>query len=140
MKIVRIAGLAIALCVASASIAAAQGRDSTLRPDSARQGGRRGGMMGPNLLEGITLTDAQQAQVRAIREKYAPQRTEIMQALRSTGMPPDSATRAKLQGITEAQTADVRAILTADQAKILDKNVVDQRARMRPPPPPPPSN
>jgi Spy/CpxP family protein refolding chaperone len=97
--------------------------------------------MGPNLLEGITLTDAQQAQVKAIREKYAPQRQEIMTALRSTGMPPDSATRAKLQGITEAQTADIRAILTADQQKILDKNVVDARDRMaKRQPPPPPAN
>jgi Spy/CpxP family protein refolding chaperone len=93
--------------------------------------------MGPNLLEGITLTDAQTAQVKAIREKYAPQRMEIMTALRSSGMPPDSATRAKIQGITDAQTADIRAILTAEQQKVLDKNVVDARdrmAKMRPPP------
>lgn len=122
--------MAIALCAASASIASAQ------RPDSAPPGGRRGGM-GPNLLEGITLTDAQTAQVKAIREKYAPQRMEIMTALRSSGMPPDSATRAKIQGITDAQTADIRAILTAEQQKVLDKNVVDARdrmAKMRPPP------
>lgn len=129
MRIARIASMAIALCVASASVAVAQ------RPDSAPPGARRGGM-GPNLLEGITLTDAQQAQVRAIREKYAPQRTEIMQALRSSGMPPDSATMAKMRGITEAQTTDIRAILTADQQKILDKNVVDERERMKKRPPP----
>ena len=112
--------MALALCAASASIAAAQ------RPDSA---GRRA--QGPNLLEGITLTDAQQAQVRAIREKYAPQRMEIMQAVRSSGMPPDSATRARLQGITDAQTADIRAILTAEQQKVLDENVVRARERAR---------
>jgi len=133
MKIVRIAGLAIALCVASASMAAAQGR-----PDSAPPGGRRGGgMMGGRLLDGITLTDAQQAQVKAIREKYAPQRMEIMTAIRTSGVRPDSATRAKLQGITDAQTSEIRAILTADQQKVLDKNVVDERARMAKLPPPP---
>jgi Spy/CpxP family protein refolding chaperone len=128
MKIVRIAGLAIALCAASASLAVAQGR-----PDSA--GGRRG-PMGGRLLDGITLTDAQQAQVKAIREKYAPQRTEIMSAVQATGMRPDSATMAKLQGISDAQTAEIRAILTPDQQKILDKNIVDdreRRAKMRPP-------
>ncbi len=130
MRIVRIASMAIALCVASASIAAAQ------RPDSGPPGGRRGGRMGPDLLAGITLTDAQQAQVRAIREKYAPQRTEIMQAVRTSGMPPDSATMAKMRGITEAQTADIRAILTADQRKVLDKNVADERERMEKRPPP----
>lgn len=128
MRIARIAMMAVALCAASASVAVAQ------RPDSGSQGGRR---MGPNLLEGITLTDAQQAQVKAIREKYAPQRTEIMTALRSSGMAPDSATRAKLQGITDAQTADIRAILTADQQKVLDKNVVEMRERMAKRQPPP---
>jgi len=116
--------MAIAFCAASASIAAAQ------RPDTATPGGRRGGMMGPNLLAGITLTDAQQAQVQAIREKYAPQRMEIMQAVRTSGMPPDSATRARMMGITEAQTGDIRAILTADQQKVLDKNVVEERERI----------
>jgi Spy/CpxP family protein refolding chaperone len=121
MRIARIAMMAFALCAASASIAGAQ------RPDSASQGGRR---MGPNLLEGITLTDAQQAQVKAIRDKYAPQRLEIRNALRSAGVAPDSATRAKMQGITDAETADIRAVLTAEQQKILDKNVVDMRERM----------
>ncbi len=129
MRIARIAMMAIALCAASASIASAQ------RPDSTPPGGRRAGM-GANLLEGITLTDVQQAQVKAIREKYAPQRMEIMTALRTTGMPPDSATRARLQGITDAQTIDIRAVLTAEQQQILDKNVVEARERMKRQPPP----
>lgn len=128
MRIARIAMMAIAFCAASASIASAQ------RPDSASQGGRR---MGPNLLEGITLTDQQQAQVTAIREKYAPQRMAIMATLRSTGVAPDSTTRAKLQGITDAQTADIRVVLTAEQQQILDKNVVQARERMAKRPPPP---
>ncbi len=129
MRIARIAMMAIALCATSASIASAQ------RPDSTPPSGRRPGM-GANLLEGITLTDVQQAQVKAIREKYAPQRMEIMTALRTTGMPPDSATRAKLQGITDAQTIDIRAVLTAEQQQILDKNVVEARERMKRQPPP----
>ena len=120
--------MAIAFCAVSASIASAQ------RPDSASQGGRR---MGPNLLEGITLTDQQQAQVTAIREKYAPQRMAIVNALRSAGVPADSATRAKLQGITDAQTADIRVVLTAEQQQILDKNVVEMRQRMAKRQPPP---
>ena len=124
MRIVRVAAMATVFCAASASIAGAQ------HPYTAPVSGRRSEMMGGNLLEGITLTDAQKAQVRAIREKYAPQRAEVMQVVRSSGMPPDSATRAKMMGITEAQTADIRAILTADQQKILDKNVVEARERM----------
>jgi Spy/CpxP family protein refolding chaperone len=135
MKIVRIAGLAIALCVASASIAAAQGR-----PDSAPPGGRRGGMMGGRLLDGITLTDAQQTQLKVIREKYMPKMQAFRDSLMSTGAPPDSASRAKMMTMNAAYSAEVRAILTADQQAIYDKNVADQAARMRRPPPPPPSN
>ena len=131
MRIASIATMAIALCAASASIASAQGTEG------GPPGGRRGGMMGPNLLEGITLTDAQQVQIKTIREKYAPKRMEMMQAMRSSGMPPDSATRAQMQAITDAQTADIRAVLTADQQKILDKNIAEdkeRRANRRPPP------
>ena len=130
MKIVRIAGLAIALCAASASLAAAQGR-----PDSAPPGGRRGGMMGGRLLDGITLTDAQQAQLKAIREKYMPQMTALRDSLMSTGAPPDSAARAKMSGINTAYNEEVRAILTVDQRAIFDKNQAAAKARMRPPPP-----
>src|SRR6266498_3994890 len=77
MKIVRIASMAIALCVASASLAAAQGR-----PDSAPP---RRGPMGGRLLDGITLSDAQQAQMKVIREKYMPKMTELRQAAMATG-------------------------------------------------------
>src|SRR6476469_1788580 len=85
MRIARIASLAIALCVASASVAVAQ------RPDSAPPGGRRGGGMGGRRLEGITLTDAQQVQVKTIREKYAPKMMELRDKMQSAGMTrPDS--------------------------------------------------
>jgi len=130
MKIVRIAGLAIALCAASASLAAAQGR-----PDSAPPGGRRGGM-GQMLLNGITLTDAQQAQLKTIREKHMPAISAYRDSLRSTGAPPDDAARAKMAAMNDAYVAEVRAILTADQQAILDKNIADAKARMRAGPPP----
>ncbi len=133
MKLVRIASMAIALCVASASIAAAQGR-----PDSAPQGQRRG-MMGGRLLDGITLSDSQQAQMKVIREKYMPKLQEIRQAVMATGAPPDSATHAKTMEITASYNAEIRAILTPDQQKVFDKNVADEkerRAKMGPPPPP----
>ena len=69
MRIARIAMMAIAFCAGTASIASAQ------RPDSATQGGRR---MGPNLLEGITLTEQQQAQVKAIMAKEKPAFQSLM--------------------------------------------------------------
>lgn len=131
MRIARIASMAIALCVASASVAVAQ------RPDSGPPGGRRGGMMGGRRLEGITLTDAQQVQVKTIREKYAPKMMELMQAARASGMPPDSATRAQMMAINDAQTADIRLILTPEQRVILDKNLADEKERMKNRQPPP---
>lgn len=123
MRIVRIATMAIALYAVAVSTASAQ------RPDGSN-GGRRGGMMGGRLLDGITLTGAQQVQVKSIREKYAPKMMELMQAARSSGMPPDSATRAQMRAITEAQINDIRLILTPDQQKVLDKNIAEEKERM----------
>jgi len=123
--------MAIAFCAASISLAGAQ------RPDSAPPMARRGGMMGGRLLEGITLTDAQQVQVKVIREKYAPTMMELMESVRSNGAPPDSATNAKMRAVRDAQLSDIRLILTADQQKILDANIAaekERRAKMQPPP------
>jgi Spy/CpxP family protein refolding chaperone len=130
MKIVRIAGLAIALCAASASLAAAQGR-----PDSAPPGGRRGGMMGGRMLDGITLTDAQQAQMKTIREKYMPKMAALRDSLMTTGTA-QADMRAKMQPLNDAYVAEIRAILTADQQATLDKNIEAAKARMRSGPPP----
>src|SRR6267378_4458419 len=65
MKVIRIATLAFALCAGLTSVAAAQGQ-----PEPQGQGEmRRSSGMGAMLLKDITLTDAQKAQVKTIREK-----------------------------------------------------------------------
>src|ERR1700730_59423 len=75
MKVIRIGTLAAALCVGITSAAAApQGAEP---PQQGQREMRRGGGMGEQLLKDITLTDAQKAQVKAIREKYAPQQQEL---------------------------------------------------------------
>ena len=43
--------------------------------------------------------------------------------------PPDSATRAKMRDLFRRQDDEIRAVLTADQQKIWDKNVAEMRAR-----------
>ena len=123
MKAIRIATLAIALSVASASVAAAQAQGEP------QQGGRRGGM-GGMLLKDITLTDAQKEQAKTIREKYLPQLMEIRKSVQATGAPPDDATRAKITDLQNKQTAELRAILTADQQVVFDKNVAEMKAAM----------
>jgi Spy/CpxP family protein refolding chaperone len=124
MKAIRIATLAAALCVGMTSIAAAQGTEPP------QQGQGRGGGMGGMLLKDITLTDAQKEQVKVIREKYMPQQMELRKAVQATGGPPDEATRAKMMDLQNKQTAEIRAILTADQQATFDKNLAEMKAQM----------
>lgn len=124
MKVIRIATLVAALCVGMTTIAAAQG---------APQGqgeGRRGGGMGGMLLQGITLTDAQKEQVKTIREKYLPQQVELRKQAQAVGGPPDEATRTKMVDLQNKQAAEIRAILTADQQAVFDKNLAELKERM----------
>ena len=126
MKAIRIATLAIALCAASASVASAQGQS-----EPQQQGGmRRGGGMGGMLLKDITLSDAQKAQAKTIREKYLPQLVEIRRSVQATGAPPDDATRAKMTDLQNKQMAELRAILTSDQQAVFDRNVAEMKAAM----------
>ena len=125
MSWIRMAVAGLALC-AGASVASAQGA-----PPSGAPQGQQGGMRGRGtqmLFEGITLTDAQQKQVQDISAKYREQ----MRALRPDGQqggPPDDATRAKMNDLRTKQNAELRAILTADQQTIFDKNVAEAKKR-----------
>lgn len=119
MKAIRIAALAVALLGATASIAAAQAQ-----PEAGRGSGA-GGM----LLRDITLTEAQKAQQKVIREKYAPRLLEIRKYAETTGMPSDDASRAKTLKIQSEQAAELRAILTAPQQAIFDRNLAEIKAR-----------
>ena len=132
MSWIKMAVAGIALC-AGASVASAQGTPPANAPQGApqgqagpREGGRGRGMQ--MLFEGITLTDAQQKQVQDISEKYRGQMRELMPN-GFQGGPPDDATRAKMDALRTRQNADIRAILTADQQAIFDKNVADAKKR-----------
>jgi Spy/CpxP family protein refolding chaperone len=126
MKVIRIATLGFALCAGFTSVAAAQGQ-----PEPQGQGEmRRGGGMGGMLLKDITLTDAQKAQIKTIREKYLPQQLELRKTAQGRGGPPDEATRSKMMELQEKQAAEIRATLTADQQKVFDSNLKEMRDRM----------
>jgi Spy/CpxP family protein refolding chaperone len=126
MKAIRTATLAIALCVGATSVAVAQGQN----PPQGQGEMRRGGGMGGMLLKDINLTDAQKAQIKTIREKYAPQQMELRKSAQAVGGPPDEATRTKMMDLQTKQAAEIRAVLTADQQATFDKNLVDMKARM----------
>jgi len=127
MKAIHIATLAIALCAGMTSVAAAQGQPE---PKQGQGEMRRGGGMGGMLLKDITLTDAQKEQIKTIREKYVPKQLELRKAVQATGSPPDEATRGMMMKLQNEQSAEIRAILTADQQAIFDKNLADMKARM----------
>jgi Spy/CpxP family protein refolding chaperone len=119
MKVIRVATLAVALCAGVTSVSAAQAPD--------QQGERPGRGMGGRILDGITLTDAQKAQQKVIREKYAPQMMQVRKTAETTGTPPDEA---KMADLRAAQMAELRAILTGEQQVIFDRNVAELKARM----------
>jgi Spy/CpxP family protein refolding chaperone len=124
MKAIRIATLAIAVCAGMVSVAGAQGTEP-------KQGEmRRGGGMGGMLLKDITLTEAQKNQVKTIREKYVPKQLELRKSAQATGTPPDEATVNKMMELQSQQSAEIRAILSADQQVIFDRNIVELKARM----------
>lgn len=125
MKVIRIASLAVALCVGATAVAAAQEQT----PPQGQEGGRQA-RMGGMLLKDITLSDAQKAQIKTIRDKYVPQQMELRKAAQAVGGPPDEATRTKMMDIQAKQIAEIRAILTADQQATFDKNLAEMKARM----------
>ena len=127
MKAIRTATLTAALCVGMTSIVAAQSTEPT--PQGQGEG-RRGGGMGGMLLKDITLTDAQKAQVKTIREKYLPQQLELRKSAQAVGGPPDEATRTRMMDLQTKQAAEIRAVLSADQQTQFDKNLADMKARM----------
>jgi Spy/CpxP family protein refolding chaperone len=111
-----------------ASVASAQGTP----PQGEKQHGGPGGpgRMSQMLFAGIDLTDAQKDQIAKIGEKYKAEREALRPAGGQMQGPPDDATRAKMNDIRTRSNADYRAILTADQQKIFDKNLADMKARM----------
>ena len=125
MRAIRI--LAAAALVLVASTAAAQGGQAGNGQGGMGQGGA--GRMNEMLFKGITLTDEQKAKVDTIQAKSREESRALMQA----GGMQDPATREKMQANRTKQMADIRALLTAEQAVIFDKNVAEMPAGGRRP-------
>lgn len=152
-KIMTRMGLGLALVVgATGAVAAQSTRPDTNRPDATRpergdradRGTRRQGGPGGALLKGITLTDAQKAQLETLRREQEPQMKQhreqfgaVMKEAREARQRGDTATaRAKMQQVRtemerqrERQVASLRSILTADQQRQFDANVTAWKER-----------
>ena len=125
MKAFRIAALGVALLAGSTAIAGAQA--ATQAPT--QQGGPGGGRGGFNrTLNGIELTEAQKAKVAEIQAKYQPEMQAIRESMQAGG--DRAAGFTKMQAVRDKMNPEIRAVLTADQQVIFDKNLAEQKARM----------
>ncbi|MDQ6738375.1 MAG: hypothetical protein M3Z30_11840 [Gemmatimonadota bacterium] len=80
------------------------------------------------LLTGITLSASQTDSVKAVNTRFA--------ASMHTEMAAGGDMRAQMTAMRTKQRADIRAVLTADQQVVFDKNVADmEKARMSRPQP-----
>lgn len=128
MRSIRMAvvGATIAMGIATGAFAQGQG------------GGGRGGMMMQRMLDGITLTDAQQTQIKAIQAKYEPQMQELRQKMRQarqSGGGMDSAAMAQMHDTNTKERDEIRAVLTPDQQAKFDENAKNMMQRRRGGPP-----
>ena len=125
MKAIRIAALGVALLASTTAIAGAQ----AAAPAQAQQGGGGGGGRGfGRSLNGIELTDAQKAKVAEINAKYQPELQAIRESMQGGG--DRAAAFTKMQAVNDKRNPEIRAVLTADQQVIFDKNLAEQKARM----------
>jgi Spy/CpxP family protein refolding chaperone len=117
MKTLRIAAIVAALLIGGAAIASAQG--------AMQQGGQARRNM---QLDGIELTDAQKSKLDEIQKKYQPE----MMALRAEFQ--NGGDRAELMkkgvALRDRSSAEIRAILTADQQVVFDKHTAEMKTRM----------
>jgi Spy/CpxP family protein refolding chaperone len=112
--------LVAAMLVGGTTVAAAQ----DAQPQG-RQGGRPNMMA--MLMTGITLTADQQVKVDSINKKFDDARATL-RADQSLEM---DARRAKGRELQTKQADEVKALLTADQKMVFEKNQADAAARMQ---------
>jgi len=78
------------------------------------------------VLQGITLTPAQQGKVDSITASYRAQMPQF-----TPGTPPSDADRQKARGLMMASLKDIRGVLTPDQQAAYDKNLAALQQRMQ---------
>lgn len=161
----RTAALGLAIFAGSATLAAAQ---STTAPSTQAPAGKQGhGKQGHGkhgagkgqkgemrergmraMFKDITLTADQQTRIKAIGDKYRPQRESLAEAMRpamnearDARQRGDSAAakaaiartadnRTKLAALRDQQMSEIRSVLTAAQQTTFDRNVSQMKEKM----------
>jgi Spy/CpxP family protein refolding chaperone len=121
-KLIRIATLAAAMCLAVTTVSQAQ--------DAGQQQGRRGGGRGGigMLMQGITVDSATMAKITEISRTFGAQQRELMQ-----GGQPDME---KVREIQTKRNEEIKALLNDDQKKVFDENAAKAPQGRRGGPPP----
>ena len=126
MRIRQLTTLALlALGLAAVPALSAQTPGGTPPAGGPPAGGGQRGRMQSMLMQGITLTPAQQTQVDSIRAYYRSQMPQM-----TPGTPPSDADRQKMMGLMQSSTKAVRGVLTPDQQAIYDKNLAAMQQQM----------
>ncbi|MCE9600947.1 MAG: Spy/CpxP family protein refolding chaperone [Gemmatimonadetes bacterium] len=122
---------ALVLVATTASAQGGQGGMGQGGQGGMGQGGAQ--RMNEMLFKDITLTDAQKAQIDTIQTKGREEQRAMMQG--GAGMQ-DPAMREKMMEMRKKQNDAIRAVLTAEQQAIFDKNLaaMPQGGGRRPPP------
>jgi Spy/CpxP family protein refolding chaperone len=126
MKVIRY--LAAAVIALTATTAMAQGG-----PPGGGQGGRGNQMA--RLMEGITLTADQQTKVDSINTASRAESMKMREEMQASGGQMTDDMRAKMTAISTKRNDAIKAILTADQKTIFEKNVANMPAPGAPRPP-----
>ena len=143
MKKTTIAALGLALTLGAAGAASAQSTEPRPQRDRAGQverGGRRGGGPDQMLLKGITLTEQQKEQIKALRQSDSGSREQFRKAMteaREARERGDTVTaKARMQDVRKQmdaqrgqRIASLRGVLTAEQQKQFDANVAEWKQR-----------
>jgi Spy/CpxP family protein refolding chaperone len=113
-------------------LALALSANSAMAQQTPPAGGPPTGMGGPGgganrrmaaLLQGITLTPAQQASIDSISTAFRGRMPAF-----TPGTPPDSAARAQRLQLTTERDAAMRSFLTPDQQRVWDTNLQNMPA------------
>ena len=127
MRAVRLVMAAALIAVASTTAAAqgGQGQGQGMTPE------QRQARQNEMLFKGITLTEVQKTKIDSIQVAARTANQTLMQG----GGMQDPATREKMMEARRKTMADIRAVLTAEQQVVFDKNVAEmpQGRGQRPP-------
>lgn len=138
MRKSRVVGFAIAGILMVGTIAEAQ--SATTQPRPRRHATERGVRVRDASLRGITLSDAEKTQVKAIHTKYNAEAKTLRESLRpalqeiraarqardtaavKAALAKTTGEREKLWAMMERERAEIRSVLTPENQKVFDAN------------------